>query len=76
MQYRKFNKYEKKEIRKEVLQNALAGGGMYLYENNTDADITLPRPTSSGLRSIGPRKQFQGDDYYIQLVRTGLLKLI
>lgn len=80
MKYRKFNKYEKKEIKSQILANALHGEGMYLFENNTKADLTLPRPTKSGLRSVGPKgtknSQFQGDDYYMQLVRAGHLRLI
>jgi len=76
VKYRKFNKYEKKEIRSQVLANALHGEGMYLFENNTKADLTLPRPTKSGLRSVGPKQQFQGDNYYMQMVKQGHLRLI
>lgn len=80
MKYRKFNKYEKKEIRSQALANALHGEGLYLFENNTKADLSLPRPTKSGLRAIGPKggpkAQFQGDNYYMQLVRQGHLRLI
>lgn len=76
MKYRKFNKYEKKEVRAEMLENALHGEGLYLFQNNTNADLALPRPTKSGLRSVGPKQQFQGDNYYMQLVRGGFLRLI
>jgi hypothetical protein len=76
MKYRKFNKYEKKEVRAEAIQSALAGAGMYLFRNNTNADLTLPRPTKSGLRSVGPKQEFQGDNYYMQFVKTGLLRLV
>lgn len=76
MKYRKFNKYEKKEVQKEILANALHGEGMYLFENNTKADLGLPRPTRSGIRSVGPKQQFQGDNYYMQMVKQGHLRLI
>ena len=76
MKYQKFNKYEKKEIRHQVLTQALHGEGLYLFVNNTNADLSLPRPTKSGLRSIGPKKEFQGDNYYMQMVRTGHLRLV
>lgn len=72
----KMNRYEKKQLQEKILDEALAGEGLYLYENNSDADLTLPRPTQSGRREIGGREQFQGDDYYMQLVRTGFLRLI
>lgn len=76
MKYRKFNKYEKQTVRREAIQQAMAGEGLYLYENKSNADLTLPRPTKSGLRIIGPKKQFQGDNYYMQLVRSGHLRLL
>jgi hypothetical protein len=76
MKYKKFNKYEKKEIQHQVLANALHGEGMYLFRNNTKADLGLPRPTRSGIRSVGPGKEFQGDNYYMQLVKQGHLRLV
>ena len=76
MKYRKFNKYEMKEVRQEILTKALHGEGLYLYQNNTNGDLKLPRPTNSGVQSVGSRQQFQGDNYYMQLVRTGELRLI
>jgi len=76
MKYRKFNRFEKKEVRAQMLENALHGEGMYLYRNNTNADLTLPRPTRSGVRSVGPGKEFQGDNYYMQLVKQGMLRLV
>jgi len=76
MKYRKFNKLEKKEVRSQMLENALKGEGLYLYRNSTNADLKLPKPTNSGVRVVGPKKEFQGDNYYMQLVRAGLLTLV
>lgn len=77
MKYRKFNKYEAKENRTAQITNALSGSGLYIYENSSkDAELTLPRPTRTGLRKVGPRGRFQGDDYYMQLVKTGFCRLI
>lgn len=76
MKYRKFNKLEKKEVQAQQLANALHGEGLYLYRNNTGADLALPRPTKSGLRSVAPKAEFQGDNYYMQLVRSGFLRLV
>lgn len=76
MKYRKFNKFEKKEVRSQILQEALHGEGVYLFRNNTSADLTLPRPTKSGTRIVGSGKEFQGDNYYMQLVRQGILRLV
>lgn len=81
MKYAKYNKYEKKAVRAANIAAAMSGSGLYVYENSSaHADLTLPRPTHSGVRKIGPRgtpsSQFQGDDYYMQLVKTGMLRLI
>lgn len=76
MKYRKFNRYERKEVRAQQIENALHGEGVYLYQNNTNADLSLPRPTKSGIRSVGPKMQFQADNYYMQLVKQGLLRLV
>ena len=76
MKYAKYNRYEKKAIQSQNLAKAMHGEGLYLFENHTKADLGLPRPTKSGIRSVGPGKQFQGDDYYMQMVRNGHLRLI
>lgn len=76
MKYGKFNKYEKKEHKAKFLEAAMHGEGLYLYRNNTKADLTLPRPTHSGLRQLAPNAEFQGDNYYMQLVRAGHLRLV
>ena len=77
MKYQKFNKYEKKEIRSAQIASAMAGGGLYIYENSSrEAELTLPRPTKTGVRKVAARGRFQGDDYYMQLVKTGFLRLV
>ncbi len=77
MRQQKFNKFEKKAIRKENIAAAMSGGGVFIYKNSSaQSELTLPRPTRSGVRKVGPGGQFQGDDYYMQLVRTGFLRLV
>lgn len=76
MKYRKYNKYEKKERNAEILANALCGEGLYLYRNNTNGELTLPRPTRSGITKVDLGKEFQGDNYYMKLVQTGFLRLV
>lgn len=74
----KLNKFEKRKMQEERLKNNMGGTGIYIYENNTDADLSLPKPTASGSRTVGPRKRFQGDSYYMSWVGSpmNLLKLI
>lgn len=63
---KKYNR-EKKEQPK--------GEGLYVFENNTKADLFLPRPTASGRILVKSQEQFQGDNYYFCLLGKGL-KLI
>jgi hypothetical protein len=74
----KLNRMERRLANKEKLANKLSGKGVYVYENNTAGDLKLPKPTASGVREIGPKKRFQGDSYYMQLVGPpmNLLRLV
>jgi hypothetical protein len=78
MKHRRFTKQEKKENRERNMKNSMAGTGVYIFENNTDGDLSLPRPTASGQKKVGPRGRFQGDSYYMQWVKPplNLLKFI
>lgn len=72
-------KYSKrKEKKREKIKNAMIGEGVFLYENNTDADLYLPKPSIEGYKVIGPRKRFTGDSYFLTLVKTPvcLIRLI
>ncbi len=73
---KRMNKYERRNERQQKMAEALKGEGIYLYENNTPGDLILPKPTKSGIRTISQGRQFQGDSYYLQLVRNNQLKLI
>jgi hypothetical protein len=78
----RLNRYEKREMHAIKLKNDMSGTGVYIYENNTDGDLMLPKPTDSGVRKIAPKKQpgcrFQGDSYYLKWVGSpmNLLKLV
>ena len=56
----------------------MSGTGIYVYENNTDGDLRLPKATASGIKMVGPRKRFQGDSYFMSWVGSpmNLLKLV
>lgn len=58
------------------IEAAQRGTGRFIYENNTKGDLMLPRPTAAGIRRVGYKMQFEGDDYYMSLVRSHDLRLI
>lgn len=78
----RLNRYERREMHAEKLKNNMSGTGVYVYENNTEGDLRLPKPTDSGVRQISPKNKpgcrFQGDSYYLQWVGSpmNLLKLV
>src|SRR5262245_61702121 len=76
MARQRFNKWERKENRAKELAKNMAGEGLYLYENANNADLSLPRPTKGGVKKVGPKGRFQGDSYYMHMVRSNDLRLI
>ena len=75
---KKISRADKKINQKNKFIQDMSGSGVFVYENNTDADLNLPKPTSTGTRTIGPRKRFQGDSYYLTWVGSpmNLLRFI
>lgn len=75
---KKLNRFEKREANADKLRHSLSGSGVYLYENITEADLTLPKPAASGIRVVGPHRRFQGDSYFMSWVGSpmNMLKVI
>ena len=75
---KKMNRHERREVNAARLAQSMGGTGLYIYENNTDSDLKLPKPAKNGLRTIGPRKRFEGDSYFLKWVGSplNLLRLI
>lgn len=74
----RLNKYERRTVYQEKLKQDMGGTGSYIYENNTDGDLKLPKPTGANIRTVGPRKRFEGDSYFKKWVGPplNLLKLV
>lgn len=74
----KLNRYQRREMQAQKLQNDMGGTGLFVFENNSDGDLKLPKPTATGIKTVGPRARFQGDSYYLKWVGSpmNLLKLI
>lgn len=69
-------KQQKAADREAKLKMDLHGDGVYLFENNTSGDLLLPKPANNGRRSVAHKGQFQGDSYFMKMVKTNELKLI
>jgi len=74
---KRVTKYEALAQQRERLEYKTKGEGLYLYRNKSkDATLELPKPTTSGQRVVQPLGEWQGDNYYMQLVRTNLATLV
>jgi hypothetical protein len=74
---KRVTKYEALAQQRERLEYKTKGEGLYLYRNRSkDATLELPKPLPNGQKTVGPLGEFQGDSYYMQLVRTNLATLV
>jgi len=82
MKYNKFNRFERAENRKAKIAESLKGEGVYVFANNTKGDLQLAKPPIKGGVRVGnmilvPRgAEFQGDSYFLPMLRTNELRLI
>lgn len=75
---RKLNFYAKQNIRAKQMANALHGTGLYVFENNTQGDLNLPKPAVAVFDAAGNKKhnnrmvpfkgRWHGDSYFMFLV--------
>ena len=72
----KLSKYEAREYRKKKLDKDLKGEGLYVYRNTSGGDLMLPKPTATGQKTIAKNAEFQGDNYFMELVRSNQCRLV
>lgn len=58
-----------KAERKEKQMHALFGKGRYLYRTK-NSDVILPKPDAKGRKFIPANSTFEGDDYFMFLVKN------
>ena len=77
MRHSQYNRYERKQIQLEKLAASLKGAGIYVYKNaSRTGTLSLPKEIASGRKTVGPGEEFQGDSYFMSLVRTGDLIMV
>jgi len=77
MRYSQYNRHERKQIQLEKLAQSLKGAGIYVYKNaSRTGTLSLPKEIASGRKTVGPGEEFQGDSYFMSLVRTGDLIMV
>ena len=60
----------------EKKSNELAGKGVYIFENITNSDFLLPKPNLDNKKFVAPKQKFRGDSYFLNLVKTRMLRLV
>lgn len=63
------NQYQRLAELKERTEYYQHGEGLYIFRNKTNGTLELSKPTASGMKHVGPQQEWQGDDYYMGLVR-------
>ena len=68
IQEKKLNKYQSQQERSDRMERIQHGEGLFVYKNRTNGDLSLPKPTQSGQKVVGPGQEWQGDNYYMAMV--------
>lgn len=74
--YRKLTRQQKMLVNKQKREDMYKGYGIYIFENITNADLLLPKPTLGGQKMIPPKTKFRGDSFFMTLVKTRSLRLV
>lgn len=70
------NQYEAKIARKNKLEHRLRGEGEYLYRNNTNGTLDLPKTSLDGARRVPVNGEWRGDNYFMLLVKKNEARLV
>lgn len=82
MKKNKFNRLQKLhqsqilDMKRKKAAEAVKGDGVYLFVNNTRGELTLPKAPLKGPKVIPPGRTFEGDSYFMCLVKTNDVRLI
>lgn len=63
-------------VNKQKREDMYKGYGIYIFENITNADLLLPKPTLGGQKMIPPKTKFRGDSFFMTLVKNRSLRLV
>ena len=73
---KKLTKQQKMLANKQKRENMYKGFGIYIFENNTNADLVLPKLTLGNQKIVPPKGRFRGDSFFLNMVKNNSLKLV
>jgi hypothetical protein len=69
-QRRRTTKVERMEANQKIISANQRGRGMYVFRNRSKhGTLSLPKPAADGRKVIGPNGEWEGDDYFMQMVK-------
>lgn len=74
--YRKLNRYQSEPMKRRTVEQIQHGEGLFVFRNRLNGTLTLPKPTKSGIKTVPPNGEWQGDNYYLGLVKTNEATLV
>ena len=73
---RRLNRYQREPLEKGTIETIQHGEGLFVFRNKQSGTLTLPKPTKSGIKTVPPDGEWQGDNYYMGLVKTNEASLV
>lgn len=64
------------DMKRKKAAEAIKGDGVYLFVNNTRGDLSLPKAPLKGPNPVPPGRTFEGDSYFMCLLKTNDVRLI
>ena len=74
--YQKMNKLESAAERKRIVAQKTAGYGLYVFKNHTKGELMLPKAAANGKRRVARGEEFEGDNYFLSMVKSHDLILV
>lgn len=76
-QNKRVNRFQALARQKQEMEYKLKGEGLYVYRNASKiSTLDLPKPTATGKKVIQPLEVWEGDNYYMYMVKNNEARLV
>lgn len=65
---KKINKKLRTEDKKRKLEQSQFGEGLFLFKNNNNASLQLPKISSDGKRWVHANETWEGDSFFLKMI--------
>ncbi|MHA2043395.1 MAG: hypothetical protein ACW99G_01300 [Candidatus Thorarchaeota archaeon] len=67
-QTKKLTRPEQRQKNKEHIEYHQQGTGLFVFRNKNDSTLELSKESADGRKHIGPKQEFHGDSYFMNLL--------